>query len=525
MPGMLKAAPERTDTSRGFSTSPNPLPVSLLELLHVGHDVVPQARRKLLARGVVGVARLGRDREARRDRQPRVRHLGEAGALAAEERAHRRVALAEGVDQLPVRRGGGLRGGAAGLASGRGHAADRLLVRSRRGEPDCTRAECPPGPARRERCGQSQPRQRATPRVAAAMASMTPITTQNRFGSSNRPDLEVHSHDPRQHDRRQQDDRGERQEAHRVVRALRGPRHVDVERADQHLAGIRDRVGRAGKALPDRRQRVEPVTRALRHEVGPRQLGRHLVVRGDDPPHPRDPAPHGHEPIEKVALRAQRGVVELVHLPLEALGGIEERVHVPVEHRCQELDRRETADLALILDRLAMLVQVPDVVVVVRDDPAVADQDLERNRIGPDVIAEGNDDDLDTVLQDPCRRLGRHRREGLRGLLGQLQRLPNELGLILGRIEGIHPQQLVLLDSARRDVAKVDLRVAAVGPRRSALMLTERAIATRVPHRSAASQPSAARLAMACLEHRPQVVHRDAVVPAARGARGGGRCG
>ena len=28
MPGMLKAAPERTDTSSGFSTSPNPLPVS-----------------------------------------------------------------------------------------------------------------------------------------------------------------------------------------------------------------------------------------------------------------------------------------------------------------------------------------------------------------------------------------------------------------------------------------------------------------------------------------------------------------
>ena len=72
----------------------------LLERLHVGHDVVPQARRQLLARGVVGVAGLGRDREARRDRQARVRHLGQAGALAAEERAHRRVALGEGVDQL-----------------------------------------------------------------------------------------------------------------------------------------------------------------------------------------------------------------------------------------------------------------------------------------------------------------------------------------------------------------------------------------------------------------------------------------
>ena len=65
-------------------------------------DVVPQPVGQLLAGGEVVVAGLGGDGEAGRDRQARVGHLGEAGALAAEQVAHPRVALGlaapEGVD-------------------------------------------------------------------------------------------------------------------------------------------------------------------------------------------------------------------------------------------------------------------------------------------------------------------------------------------------------------------------------------------------------------------------------------------
>ena len=65
--------------------------------------------------GEVVVAGLGGDREAGRHRQARVGHLGEAGALAAEQVAHRRVALgaaaAPGVDVAL--------GGAVGALGGR----------------------------------------------------------------------------------------------------------------------------------------------------------------------------------------------------------------------------------------------------------------------------------------------------------------------------------------------------------------------------------------------------------------------
>ena len=73
-----------------------------LDFADCRQDVVPQPVGQLLARGEVVVARLGGDGEARRHRQAGVGHLGQPGALAAEQVAHRRVALraaaAEGVD-------------------------------------------------------------------------------------------------------------------------------------------------------------------------------------------------------------------------------------------------------------------------------------------------------------------------------------------------------------------------------------------------------------------------------------------
>ena len=102
MPGIENLAPERTETRSGFFGSPKPLPVRSSTCLHRVQDVVPQAGRQLLAGGEVVVAGLGGDREARRGRQAGERHLGEAGALAAEEVLHLAVAfgraVAPGVD-------------------------------------------------------------------------------------------------------------------------------------------------------------------------------------------------------------------------------------------------------------------------------------------------------------------------------------------------------------------------------------------------------------------------------------------
>ena len=62
-----------------------PLRRLLLERFARGGDLVHQPFGQAVDELHVVVARVGRDREAGRDRQPEVRHLGEVGALAAQE--------------------------------------------------------------------------------------------------------------------------------------------------------------------------------------------------------------------------------------------------------------------------------------------------------------------------------------------------------------------------------------------------------------------------------------------------------
>ena len=118
-----------------------------LDLLDRLEDVVPQAVGQLLAGREVVVAGFGRDREAGRDREPGVGHLGQTGALAAEQVAHRRVALgmtaAPGVDVAlrgAMRTVGGRRGGLGHRAGPSRAAATRGRPRSGRGRcrVDCT---------------------------------------------------------------------------------------------------------------------------------------------------------------------------------------------------------------------------------------------------------------------------------------------------------------------------------------------------------------------------------------------------
>ena len=105
MPGIDARAPERTDTSSGLAGSPKRLPTTLLDLTQVAVDL-----RRASDGGVAAAVRvevradLGGDREAGRDGQPEAGHLGEVGALAAEQLLHRGIAVgdaaAEGKDEL-----------------------------------------------------------------------------------------------------------------------------------------------------------------------------------------------------------------------------------------------------------------------------------------------------------------------------------------------------------------------------------------------------------------------------------------
>ena len=105
MPGIEARAPERTDTSSGeFERRRTSAPTCLPIVRERRLDLVLQIVGQLAAVGVVVRADLGGDREARRHGQAEVRHLGEVGALAAQQILHLGVAVgraaAEQIDAL-----------------------------------------------------------------------------------------------------------------------------------------------------------------------------------------------------------------------------------------------------------------------------------------------------------------------------------------------------------------------------------------------------------------------------------------
>ena len=99
MPGIENLAPERTDTSSGFCGVAEALAGASLHLAHRVQHVVPEAGRQRLAVGEVVVAGFRGDGESGRRRQTREGHLGEAGALAAEQVLHGAVAFGGAVPQ------------------------------------------------------------------------------------------------------------------------------------------------------------------------------------------------------------------------------------------------------------------------------------------------------------------------------------------------------------------------------------------------------------------------------------------
>ena len=100
IPGIENGAPERTETSSGSTSSPSRLPMSASSARGRLGDLVHQPVGQRVACGHVRLARLGRDREARRDREAELRHLGEVRALAAEQELLLLAAFLEGVHVL-----------------------------------------------------------------------------------------------------------------------------------------------------------------------------------------------------------------------------------------------------------------------------------------------------------------------------------------------------------------------------------------------------------------------------------------
>ena len=93
MPGMETRAPERTETSSGLWASPNFSPTALLDEGEGGLDLVLELGGVVAVIVVEGGADLGGDGEAGGHRQVDAGHLGQVGALAAEEVAHLGPAL------------------------------------------------------------------------------------------------------------------------------------------------------------------------------------------------------------------------------------------------------------------------------------------------------------------------------------------------------------------------------------------------------------------------------------------------
>ena len=93
MPGIEARPPERTDTSSGFLASPNALPVELADMVERLFDLRLQFLRIGFVVRVEIRADRGRNGEAGRHRQAEIGHLGEIGALAAQQIAQSGFAL------------------------------------------------------------------------------------------------------------------------------------------------------------------------------------------------------------------------------------------------------------------------------------------------------------------------------------------------------------------------------------------------------------------------------------------------
>ena len=98
IPGIEKAAPERTETSKRVMRIAKLLADLFFDLLQAFLDLFPHSFRKAFIVFEESIAGFGGDNQTRRHRQTSARHLAKAGAFAAQERLVLAVALFEEVD-------------------------------------------------------------------------------------------------------------------------------------------------------------------------------------------------------------------------------------------------------------------------------------------------------------------------------------------------------------------------------------------------------------------------------------------
>ena len=171
IPGIENLAPLRTETSSGSFASPRRLPISSRAARarwSISASISSGSAPLLLLEEVAGGRR---DGEAGRDRQAGVRHLRQAGALAAQRVLHAlvavRLAAAEEVDVLGHSSTSESRDVRDAIEKGHG-------LRGQEAQPVRADAEGrPPSRARRRRSGPraAQSRQRAQPRLVSAIAA------------------------------------------------------------------------------------------------------------------------------------------------------------------------------------------------------------------------------------------------------------------------------------------------------------------------------------------------------------------
>ena len=93
MPGIEVRAPQRQETNSGFVGSPNFMPIAASVFCNAAATSSRSDWGNCRPSCEIDRAELGADREAGRDRQTELGHLGEVCPLAAERILHRCVAF------------------------------------------------------------------------------------------------------------------------------------------------------------------------------------------------------------------------------------------------------------------------------------------------------------------------------------------------------------------------------------------------------------------------------------------------
>ena len=205
--------------------------------------------------------------------------------------------------------------------------------------------------------------------MATPNATIAPMTIQKFSAASKNGNLEVHAHHPGQHDARQQHRGQEGQDLHRVVRVLGRPAHVDLERAEEQVAEVLDRIERPVEAIGQARPRFAQLL--VERHVRPGERRERHPMRSERPTDQPDPAAHPDDLAQDAGIRPmpERAFVEAVDLALDVLDQLEVVGQHLVGDRGDEARRVERTEARLTLGRRVEPRERREWLVVDRHDP------------------------------------------------------------------------------------------------------------------------------------------------------------